>query len=128
GHVREDAQDETLATYAAKLTRADGAINWERPSRVVHNHIRGVQPWPMTAARLNDRRLLLVRSEVEHEHLLDADPGTIVVIDRESISVACRPGVVRLLEVQPEGRSMMSVRAFLNGTSVSVGDRVHSSE
>lgn len=125
GTSRAERQDESAVTYASKLTRADSEITWARPSRAVHDHIRGVQPWPMAVARLNNRRLLLVRSEVEHEHLLDAEPGGVVAIDRDSISIACRPGVVRLLDVQPEGRSVMTVRAFLNGARVSVGDRFH---
>ena len=123
GDEQAEPQDESRATYAAKLTRADSRIEWARPSRAVHNHIRGLQPWPLATARLNGRRLSLIRSEVEHEHLLDAEPGSVVFMDADSLSVVCRPGVVRLLEVQPEGRRIMTVREFQNGTRVSIGDR-----
>jgi methionyl-tRNA formyltransferase len=89
----------------------------------VHNQIRGLQPWPLVTARLNGRRLSLIRSEIEHENLLDADPGAIVFTDKDTIAVACRPGVVKLLELQPEGRRIMTVREFHNGARVAVGDR-----
>ena len=123
GDVEADAQDESGVTYAAKLTRADSAIDWVRPSRAVHNQIRGLHPWPLTAARLNGRRMSLIRSEVEHENLLEAEPGAVVFRDADTISVACRPGVLRLLEVQPEGRRIMTLREFQNGARVSIGDR-----
>jgi methionyl-tRNA formyltransferase len=123
GDATADPQDEAGATYAAKLTRADSRIEWARPSRAVHNQIRGLQPWPLATARLNGRRLSLIRSEIEHDNLLDADPGVIVFTDKDTISVACRPGVVRLLELQPEGRRIMTVREFHNGARVTVGDR-----
>lgn len=123
GDDQAEAQDARGAIYATKLTRADSPINWARPSRVVHNQIRGLQPWPLAASRLNGRRLALIRSEVEHENLLDAEPGAVVFTDAGTISVACRPGVVRLLEVQPDGRRIMTVREFQNGTRVSIGDR-----
>lgn len=116
-------QDEAYVTYAAKLTRADSRIDWARPSRAVHNQIRGLQPWPLASARLNGRRLSLIRSEVEHEHLLDAEPGAVLFTDKDTISVACRPGAVRLLELQPEGRRIMTVREFHNGARVAIGDR-----
>lgn len=123
GDARDEAQDESHVTYAAKLTRADSRIDWARPSRAVHNQIRGLHPWPLTAARLNGRRLALIRADVEHEHLLDAEPGAVVFTDADTVSVACRPGVIRLLEVQPEGRRIMTVREFHNGARVSIGDQ-----
>ena len=123
GDQRADPQDEAGVTYATKLTRADSRIDWARPSRTVHDQIRGLQPWPLATARLNGRRLSLIRSEVEHENPLDADPGAVVFTDKDTISIACRPGVVRLLELQPEGRRIMTVREFHNGARVAIGDR-----
>jgi methionyl-tRNA formyltransferase len=89
----------------------------------VHNHIRGLQPWPLAVVRLGDRRLALVRSSVEDRHA-HAGPGTIVAVDPDGLLVAARPGVVRITELQPEGRRRMAVRDFLNGQTVREGDRL----
>jgi len=116
-------QDEAQATYAAKLERADGRFDWSTPATAIHNRIRGLHPWPLAATRLHDRRLLLIRSIVEREETIDAEPGTIVAARRDGLLVAAGLGVVRIVELQPEGRRPMPVGDFLNGTSVREGDR-----
>jgi methionyl-tRNA formyltransferase len=116
-------QDEALATYAAKLERSDSRLDWNTPAAAVHNHIRGLQPWPLAVVRFGDRRLALVRSSVEDRHA-HAVPGTIVAVDPGGLLVAARPGVVRITELQPEGRRRMAIRDFLNGQTVREGDRL----
>jgi methionyl-tRNA formyltransferase len=123
GPVPEEAQDESRASYAARLDRRDSQIDWARPARTVHNQIRGLQPWPLAAAMLHGRRLIVRRTEVQDDRQLDAPPGAIVSVDRRSLGVATRPGSVRIVEVQPEIRPVMDVEAFLHGTRVAPGDR-----
>jgi methionyl-tRNA formyltransferase len=116
-------QDEALATYAAKLERADSRFDWNTPASAIHDRIRGLHPWPLAATRLKDRRLLLIRSMVEREGPIESVPGTIVAARRDGLLVAAGPGVVRIAELQPEGRRPMSAGDFLNGASVREGDR-----
>ena len=123
GPVPEVPQDEAGVTYAPKLERADGRLEWTLPAADVHNRIRGLHPWPLAAASLGGRRLLLRRSIIEHTSATGLDAGTVVRAGGDGIVVATRPGAVRLLELQLEGRRAMSARDFLNGTRVVAGDR-----
>lgn len=124
GPVPEEPQDESAVTYAARLERHEGEVAWAQPAARVHDRIRGLQPWPLAAARLHGHRLLLIGSEVAGESPdPSALPGTIIGLQGGAMIVATRPGAVRLVRIQPEGRPPMSVRAFLNGHPAQTGDR-----
>jgi methionyl-tRNA formyltransferase len=123
GPVTGHVQDEALATYASRLERRESRLDWAQPAAAVHNHIRGLQPWPMAASILEGGRIAFVRSEVASEQPAMADPGTVVAVHPDALDVAARPGVVRITELQPEGRRAMPVRAFLGGRSVAAGGR-----
>jgi methionyl-tRNA formyltransferase len=124
GRVREEPQDEALVTYAARLERRESRIEWAQPAGVVHNAIRGLQPWPLAAAQLHGRRLALLGSRVESSVGHPGDPGVIVRADADGLIVATHPGSVRIERVQLEGRPAMSVRVFLNGHRVCDGDQL----
>ena len=122
GPVLGEAQDERAVTYAAKLERRDGRVDWDRPAQSIHNQIRGLHPWPLAEARLGGTRLLLRRSLMATTPFPAVAPGAIVDLTDEAITVACAPGHVRLVEVQPEDRRPMAAGAFLRGYRVAVGD------
>ena len=126
GVARERAQDDSLATYAPRLERHEGRLNWAQPATAVHNHIRGLQPWPMAGARLGGRLVFFVRSDVQSPTPADAPPGTIVAVLPDAIEVAAALGTIRVLVIQPEGRRAMTVRAFLGGRPVVAGERFES--
>jgi methionyl-tRNA formyltransferase len=62
GRAVETPQDHARATHAAKITKAEGAIDWAEPAGVVHNKVRGLQPWPLASTRLGPERLVLRRT------------------------------------------------------------------
>jgi methionyl-tRNA formyltransferase len=129
GPVDETPQDEARVTYAARLERAESRIDWNQPAAAIHNQIRGLQPWPLAAAMLQGRRVLLTRSEhfevqsSKFEVSPSVPPGTIVEVDANALVVSCTPGFLRIVSIQPEGRAAMSVRDFLNGRHVTAGER-----
>jgi methionyl-tRNA formyltransferase len=128
GPVEETPQDESRVTYAARLERAESRIDWNRPAAAIHNQIRGLQPWPLAAAMLQGRRVLLTRSEhfevrsSKFEVSPSVPPGTIVEVDANALIVSCAPGLLRIVSIQPEGRAAMPVRDFLNGRHVTAGE------
>jgi methionyl-tRNA formyltransferase len=126
GALLGEAQDERAVTYAAKLERQDGVVNWARPAHHIHNQIRGLHPWPLAAARLGGLRLILHRSTIASTVFPAVTPGTIVELTDEAITVACAPGHVRLVEVQAADRRPMPVGAFLRGHRLAVGDAFES--
>jgi methionyl-tRNA formyltransferase len=77
----------------------------------------------MAAGVLGGSRVTFVRSEVASTQAAGGVPGSIVAVRPDALDVAASPGVVRLTDLQPEGRRAMAVRAFLGSRTVSAGDR-----
>lgn len=132
GRASETAQDETRATFAPKLTKSEGQIDWSLPASRIHDLVRGLQPWPLAAARLADSRVLIHRTEKVPATFSEKVPtaslvgsprsGSILAADADGLTVACGDGnILRILEIQPEGRRNMSVRDFLAGHRVEPG-------
>jgi methionyl-tRNA formyltransferase len=120
----ETPQDDSQATYAPKITKAEGAIEWSLPAERIHNLVRGLQPWPLVSARIGGARVLLHRTALTSAASPDK-PGTIVRAEADRFEiVAGDGGVLRLLAVQPEGRRAMTAREFLAGRHIVPGMKV----
>jgi len=122
GPVQETPQPEDGVTYAHRLERQESAIDWTRPAADIHNRIRGLQPWPLAVAMLHGRRFALLGSEVVALVPSGHAPGAVVDVSADAIDVATGSGAVRLTRVQLEGKPAMSVRQFVNGHRIVVGD------
>lgn len=121
GPIEEVPQDRDRATYAPKLEKSEGPIDWSLPARVIHNRVRGLQPWPMASAIVQGLRCLIHRTALTGR-LSDALPGTIVEAGRDGLAIAAGDAaVLQILVIQPEGRRAMSVREFLSGRELRPG-------
>jgi methionyl-tRNA formyltransferase len=126
GTVREEPQEDALATYAPRLAREDGAIDWSLPAATLHDRIRGLHPWPGAFTFLGTQRLILRTARVDDEPVTGQDlpPGTILHAHGERLVVAAGEGTgLRVLALQPEGRRAMSAREFLAGHALRAGAR-----
>jgi methionyl-tRNA formyltransferase len=131
GPVREEAQDDRAASYAPRLTREEGVIDWVRPAPVIHNLVRGMQPWPMASTTLDGRRFILHRTRLHRasgpapdpEGPIDAAPGTVLSARGDALLVATGEGILQIDTLQAEGRRVMSTREFLAGHKMSPGHR-----
>ncbi|KXV61308.1 methionyl-tRNA formyltransferase [Acetobacter senegalensis] len=106
-------QPEDGVTYAQKLTREDGRINWQESAIAIDRRIRALTPWPGTFTLLADGMVLKIGAAVplpQHKH--SAKAGT--VLD-DKLTVACGEGAVQLTRLQKPGRGMMEAEAFLRG-------------
>ena len=121
--ARETPQDENHATYAPKIEKADGVIDWANPAAHIHNQIRGLHPWPHAFSDLDGERIILLKSHVEPGASGDDAPGTILRAQGEHVTVQTGEGVLRLLTLQREGRRPVSAREFLSGRPVAAGAR-----
>lgn len=119
-------QDESRATYAAKLEKADGILNFSESARQVHNRARGVTPWPgaqLVLARcaadgsaLPELKLLVEKGRViSGEALAGAAPGTVLPLANGLIPIVCASGLYGLERVKPSGGKSMDAAAFSNG-------------
>jgi methionyl-tRNA formyltransferase len=126
GSVTETPQDAAAATYAPRLTKSDGVVDWSRSAGAIHNLIRGLRPWPHAYSWLNGQRIIFHRSScppLDGTTLRSADGGTILVASGERLTVATGRGALQLLTLQVEGRRPMSAREFLAGHAVVPGQR-----
>jgi methionyl-tRNA formyltransferase len=133
GTAIEEMQDHSRATYASKITREDGLIDWHQSAESVHNQVRGLYPWPHAFTYLDGHRLIILRTRVV-PGFSRADgprapaPGTIVDVARDVIHVATgHGGRLAIEELQPEGKRPMRVRDYLAGRPIEVGARFGSS-
>ncbi|NVN41311.1 methionyl-tRNA formyltransferase, partial [Ameyamaea chiangmaiensis] len=110
-------QTDTGVTYAARLTRADGRIDWRRPARDIDRQIRGLTPWPGTWTTLGDLTLKIGAADVV-EAPTGVAPGT-VTDDR--LTVTCGDGALRIGRLQKPGRGMMDAVDFLRGHPLPAG-------
>jgi methionyl-tRNA formyltransferase len=105
-------------TYAAKVAKTETRIDWSKPSRDVHSHIRGLSPFPGAWFELAGARAKALRSTKADGA---GSPGS--VLD-DQLTVACGDGAVRLTQVQRAGKQPMNAEEFLRGTPVLRGAKV----
>jgi methionyl-tRNA formyltransferase len=129
GTAHEEPQDDSLSTYAPRLTKEEGLIDWALPATAIHNRVRGLYPWPHAYTHITGSRVIVLKSRVGSDQGSDpgSDPGTVVGISTDGMVVAAGQGTrLKLLELRPEGRRSMTVRDFLAGHPTPVGTRLGS--
>lgn len=110
-------QDHNLATEAPPLTKADGAIDWNRPASELHCFIRGMDPWPTAYSFLDGKRFRFFAPKLSN-FVSKQSPGSIIRADAKGLLLATGKGSLLVHEIQPEGKKRMSVQAYLCGQSL----------
>jgi methionyl-tRNA formyltransferase len=125
GNAHETPQDESLVTYAPKLERAEGLVDWSRPAASIHNQIRALWPWPHAYSHVGGARVILHRSRRSKRSGHGAHPGTIVTATAlDGLHAACANGTaIELLEIQREGKRVMSARDAIAAGILAAGMR-----
>jgi methionyl-tRNA formyltransferase len=127
GPVPEIPQDDARATFAPKLEKTESPIDWRLPARRIHDRVRGLQPWPMASTIIEGARCLLHRTSVADDPC-DSGPGTVTSAEGDAIVVAAGDQfAVNILQLQPEGKRVMSAREFLSGRRIPRGAVLRSS-
>lgn len=117
-------QPEEGVSYAKKIDKAESRIDFSQPADAVHNHIRGLSPFPGAWCEMTIRdktqRVKILRSEIVHgKDVSFAAPGTLL---DEDMTIACSEGAVRLLELQRAGKGAMKAEDFQRGADLAVGE------
>ena len=124
GRAPRIPQDHAAATYAGKLEKEHGRIDWRKPAPALVNLIRAMDPWPSAFTTHRGGLLKIWRAAVSDAPVPE-EPGTVVdVRPGEGIVVAAGGGAVRLLQVQPEDRRRMSAEAYARGSRLRPGERL----
>ena len=121
GNFSPVPQPDVGVSYAPKLTRADGRIDWSRPAVELDRQVRGLVPWPGAftelTGELGGETLKVLEARPE-----DGTGAAGVALD-DRLLIACGTGALRLLRVQRPGRGPMAAEAMLRGSSVPAGTR-----
>jgi methionyl-tRNA formyltransferase len=118
GSLQLTSQPQAGVTYAEKISKNETRIDWSKPWKQVHDHIRGLSPVPGAWFEISGLRVKALRSTKGEGA---GAPGT--VLD-DKLTVACADGAVRLSHLQRTGKQPMSSDEFLRGTQVKAGTRV----
>ncbi len=122
GRAPRKPQDRMAGSYAKKLRKEDGTVDWDLPAREVWAHARAVTPWPGATTMFRGRRVLLVRSQLEA--MADsAAPGTLLGSDQDGLRVACADGALRVTRLKPEGRAELDAAEWARGARPQPGER-----
>ena len=114
GTATATPQDEALVTYAPMLDKSMCPIDWTKTAQQVHNHIRGMHPWPVATAELAGTRFK-IHASVVVENNQNAAPGTILGLTKTGLQVACGQGAVEIRVLQAEGGKRMAAPDYFRG-------------
>ncbi|MGD9486798.1 MAG: methionyl-tRNA formyltransferase [Calditrichaceae bacterium] len=121
GNISPIIQNDTLATKAPKIKNETCHIDFSNDARRVHDHIRGLSPYPAAFAIYNGKIMKFFKSFVMMTESVTGEAGTVIAIDKDSFVIGCGTGSIKIVEVQPEGRKRMSVKEFFNGYKMTIG-------
>lgn len=122
GELVPEKQKDELSSYAKKLTKAMGQIDWSKDAVSLERWIRGLNSWPSAYTFFGGKTLKIWEAQVTEENgAQKAEPGQVVSVSRESFTVACGQGELQILSLQLEGKKRVLTREFLLGYQVEPG-------
>ena len=107
-------QDESKATYAPMLDKSMTPIDWTKTACQVHNHVRGLHPWPVATAVIGGT-LFKIHSTVVVDRETMQEPGKVLALTKTGLQVACGQGVVEIRTLQAEGGKRMAAPDYFRG-------------
>lgn len=123
GEITPEAQDEAQATYAKRLSKELGQIDWKESAEVIERKIRAFYSWPGAYTTLSGKPFKLWRARIS-DAPADGEAGSVSAVTKEEIIVNCGEGRLVLTEVQLSGKKRMPVKDFLLGVKVQIGERL----
>jgi methionyl-tRNA formyltransferase len=126
GKIVPHPQPTEGSTYARKIKKDDGKLDWSQPARVLWNRVRGLTPWPGTYTFLQKSGMPPMMLKILRAESVDASgpmPGEILSATRDGIVVACGAGALRIVELQREGGKRLSAEQFLTGFPLQPGEK-----
>lgn len=133
--ISETPQNESKMTYASRLTKSDGRIDWTKSATQLDRHIRAVTPWPSAVTTYQNQRFTIHEAWPVPELDTHEMPGTIVAGDGSTLTpllpgrtehavVACGQGSLALMRVQRPGRQAQNIESYLNGDPTFLGSQL----
>ena len=115
GQVEATPQDHSRASFAPMLDKSMCPIDWSKTAREIHNHVRGLHPWPVATAQLGGKLFKIHQTRVL-EQTTDRTPGTVLGLSKQGLEMACGGGtVLRITQLQAEGGKRMAAPDYFRG-------------
>ncbi|MCI9307602.1 MAG: methionyl-tRNA formyltransferase [Lachnospiraceae bacterium] len=121
GSLTSQKQGDSPTAYAKQLTKDMGELDWTRPAAELERLIRGLNPWPSAYTRLTGKLLKIWDGDVCEEEQTQRACGEIVRVSKDAVYVACGQGVLKINELQLQGKKRMDTAAFLRGYEIKEG-------
>ena len=116
-NLKPEAQDDSQANYAAKLSKAEAQINWSNSAEQIVRRIHAFNPWPMAFTHFDDQPLRILNAQAlpgpKHDN-----PGEMILLEKAGVDVMAGEGLVRISQVQPAGKKPMSAYDFCQSRNV----------
>lgn len=118
-------QDERHATFAPILKKEDGLISWMLSASEITNRVRGFQPFPTAFTFYQNKKLTIWKCKPSEESYLSKNIGEVMEAKSDKLLIFCGgDSVLKIEELQLEGKRRMAVKDFLNGANIEVGDKL----
>lgn len=128
GKIERISQDNKLVTFARKMNKEDGEIDWSDKGEKVYNLIRGTIPYPGAFTYYQGRKLKITRSRFLDDYQDEVDtgshkPGRVVKIEKDAILISTGDkGIIKILRLIPAGSKELDAEQFVNGYKIKAGD------
>jgi len=122
GTIKRRKQDDSLATYASKLTKEQGLIDWSWPAERLCGLIRGLDPWPGAFTYYNGKMLKMFGCFLANNRETFSVPGRIKGLTEKGLEIEAVKGSIIVREIQAPGKKRLPVKEFLKGSRLSVGN------
>ena len=106
------------------LTKAMGEIDFSKEADTIERLIRGLNSWPSAYTYYKGKTLKIWRAKVVSEENAEEKVGTVIARDKESFTVMCGKNALQILEIQLEGKRRMSVKDFMLGCQMELGEKL----
>ncbi len=123
GDINPEPQDESKSSYVKMLKKEDGRMDFSLPAEVLHNRVRGLSPWPGAFTEIGGKKLRIWKTQVLDKGEDHAEAGKVIAAGKAGIDIACGQGVLRILELQPEGKKNMKAADYLLGHAILIGTK-----
>lgn len=120
GTLKPEKQDDSQSTYASILTKELSPIDFSKSAREVHNHIRGLSPWPVATTKINGKLLKIHKSRILNECFAGVS-GEIVDNNNRLVVLCGDNNCIEILELQAEGKKRTDSASYLRGNKIELG-------
>lgn len=116
GTIVPEKQDDSKSTHAKMLDKSLGKIDWNKDAVSIERLVRGLNSWPSAYSTFNGKSVKFWDCDVVNAECINSEEsGTIINVDKEFFDIACGKGILRVLELQLEGKKRMDTKSFLLG-------------